>query len=93
MASDRGKTVRIDDTASENAKRLIDGMKRYGVDGSREQLVRALLWGVTAPQAAGIVSAFILDSRRAGHEPSREPAPGAESVPVGETPPAGAAKK
>jgi hypothetical protein len=64
-------SVRINEIAAENAAQLLDEMGLYGVDTSREKLVRALLWGVTAPQAAGMVSAFILESKRAGREPSR----------------------
>lgn len=71
MANDRSKSVGINEIAGENSARLLDEMKLYGVDASREQLVRALLWGVTAPQAAGMVSAFILDAKRGGREPSR----------------------
>ncbi|MFI5004026.1 MAG: hypothetical protein ACHQE6_03335 [Solirubrobacterales bacterium] len=71
MANDRSKTVGINEIAAKNAIRLLDEMKLYGVDTSREKLVRALFWGVTAPQAAGMVAAFILDAERSGQEPSR----------------------
>jgi hypothetical protein len=72
MANDQKfPNVRLNENAAENAVRLLDDMGLYGVDTSREKLVRAILWGVTAPQAAGMVSAFILESRRAGREPSR----------------------
>jgi hypothetical protein len=71
MANDRSKSVGITEIAAENSTRLLDEMKRYGVDTSREKLVRALFWGVTAPQAAGMVSAFISDAERSGREPSR----------------------
>lgn len=71
MANDRSKSVGITETAGENSTRLLDEMRLYGVDTSREKLVRALFWGVTAPQAAGMVAAFILDAERAGREPTR----------------------
>lgn len=72
MANDqKTPSVRINEIAAENAARLLDELRLYGVDTSREKLVRALLWGVTAPQSAGMVSAFILESSRAGREPSR----------------------
>ncbi len=71
MANDRSKSVGITEIAGENRARLLEEMKLYGVDTSREKLVRALFWGVTAPQAAGMVSAFILDAERLGSEPSR----------------------
>lgn len=71
MANDRSKSVGINEIAAENSIRLLEEMKLYGVDTSREKLVRALFWGVTAPQAAGMVSAFILDAQRSGREPSR----------------------
>ena len=71
MANDRSKSVGINEIAGENSVRLLEEMKLYGVDTSREKLVRALFWGVSAPAAAGIVSAFIMDAKRAGREPSR----------------------
>jgi hypothetical protein len=72
MASDqKNPQVRLNENAAENAARLLDEMGLYGVETSREKLVRALVWGVSAPAAAGIVSAFIMDAKRAGHEPSR----------------------
>jgi hypothetical protein len=71
MANDRSKSVGITETAAENSSLLLEEMKLYGVDASREKLVRALLWGVSAPAAAGIVTAFIMDAKRAGREPSR----------------------
>jgi hypothetical protein len=80
-------SVRINETAAENATRLLDEMRLYGVETSREKLVRALFWGVTAPQAAGMVSAFILESKRSGNEPSRAGAAGNGSAPVDEAPP------
>ena len=54
MANDRSKSVGINEIAAENAARLLEEMKLYGVDTSREKLVRALFWGVSAPAAAGI---------------------------------------
>jgi hypothetical protein len=34
-------------------------MRREGANTSRDELIRVLLWGVTAPQAVGMLSAYI----------------------------------
>jgi hypothetical protein len=53
-------TVRLDMAAAEDATRLLAELRRdIGVKGSRDLVVRALLWGVTAPQAAGMLAAYI----------------------------------
>jgi hypothetical protein len=91
MAQKRSTTVHISTIAAENAECLLAEMMRYGVETSREKLMRALVSGVPAPQAAAIVSGYIMDTARDGREPSRAGAPGDGSVPVGEPPAADAA--
>lgn len=60
MANQRVTTVGLDRAAAADAEKLIGAMKRLGTKTSRDELVRALVWGVTAPQAAGMVSAYIM---------------------------------
>jgi hypothetical protein len=86
MANERSKSVGITETAAENAACLLDEIKLYGVEASREKLVQALFWGVTGPQAAGMISAFIMDAKRSGREPTRDNLPDARAVPAGEAP-------
>jgi hypothetical protein len=53
-------TVRLDAAGRHDAERLLNQLRRdMGVKTSRDLIVRALLWGVSAPQAAGILSAYI----------------------------------
>jgi hypothetical protein len=59
MAKPSYNTTRLDDAAVEDAKRLLAAMRREGTESSRDKLVRALLWGVTAPQAVGMLRAYI----------------------------------
>lgn len=59
MAKPSYNTARLDDAAVEDAKRLLAAMRREGTDTSRDKVVRALLWGVTAPQAVGMLRAYI----------------------------------
>jgi hypothetical protein len=60
MAKAAYTTVRLDAGAAEDADRLLSQLRRdIGVKSSRDLIVRALLWGVTAPQAAGMLSAYI----------------------------------
>lgn len=60
MAERRYTTVRLDSYAVEDADKLRAQMRALGAKSSRDELVRALLWGITGPQAAGIVSAYIM---------------------------------
>lgn len=60
MASDHFTTVRLDDPARDDAMRLIAALRREnGIRTSRDEIVRALVWGVTPPQAAGMLAAYI----------------------------------
>lgn len=59
MAKPSTTQARLDDAAVEDAKRLLQAMRQEGTDVSRDKLVRALLWGVSAPQAVGMLRAYI----------------------------------
>ncbi len=59
MAKPSYNTARLDDAAVEDARRLLAEMRREGTETSRDKVVRALLWGVTAPQAVGMLRAYI----------------------------------
>lgn len=60
MAKERVTTAGLDRAAVENSTRLITEMRRLGTRTSRDELIRALVWGVTAPQAIGMLSAYIM---------------------------------
>jgi hypothetical protein len=60
MANKRVTTVGLDHYAMEDAARLIDGIRALGTKASRDELVRALIWGTSAPQAVGMISAYIM---------------------------------
>jgi hypothetical protein len=59
MAKQSYTSARLDGTAVDDARRLLAEMRREGTDTSRDKIIRALLWGVTAPQAVGIHRAYI----------------------------------
>jgi hypothetical protein len=59
MTNTSSKSARLDSAAVADAERLLAEMRREGADTSRDKLIRVLLWGVTAPQAVGMLSAFI----------------------------------
>jgi hypothetical protein len=59
MAKPSYTSARLDDAAVEDAKRLLAEMRREGTETSRDKIVRALLWGVTSPQAVGMLRAYI----------------------------------
>ena len=55
----KNTTVRLDPAAVEDAERLRAGMRAEGVKTlSRDEVVRALVWGVTPPQAVGMLRAY-----------------------------------
>lgn len=65
MAKTAYTTVRLDAAAVKDAERLLGELRRdTGVKTSRDVVVRALLWGVTAPQAAGMHAAYIMHAER-----------------------------
>jgi hypothetical protein len=60
MAKPAYTTVRLDGPAAHDADELLAQLRRdIGVKASRDLIVRALIWGVTAPQAAGMLAAYI----------------------------------
>jgi hypothetical protein len=59
MAKSSYTTARLDATAVNDATRLLAKMRREGAKTSRDEIIRVLLWGVTAPQATGMLSAYI----------------------------------
>jgi hypothetical protein len=59
MAKTSYTSARLDNAAVEDASRLMAEMRREGIDTSRDKIIRALLWGVTAPQAVGMHRAYI----------------------------------
>jgi hypothetical protein len=72
MAGDQITTVRLDGPAREDMERLITALRRdIGVKTVRDEIVRALIWGVSPPQAAGMLAAYIkhAEKRRTGNEP------------------------
>jgi hypothetical protein len=53
-------TVRLDKASVGEADSLLSELGRdIGVRVSRDVLMRALVWGVTAPQASGMIAAYI----------------------------------
>ncbi len=59
MAPTGIRSARLDAAAVADADRLLAEMRREGVDASRDRIIRVLLWGVTAPQASGMLAAYI----------------------------------
>ena len=58
-------TIRLDAAAVEDAERLRAGMRAEGVNTlSRDEVVRALVWGVTPAQAVGMLRAYIAHIER-----------------------------
>jgi hypothetical protein len=69
MANDGGTSARLDESAVADADRLLAQLRQdIGIRTSRDELLRVLVWGVTAPQAAGMHRAYIK------HAASREAA-------------------
>lgn len=67
MATTKLTTVRLDAAAVGDAERLIHELRRdIGVKTSRDLMVRALLWGISAPQVAGVLSAYIKHAEDVG---------------------------
>jgi hypothetical protein len=60
MAKMSYTSARLDNAAVEDASRLLDEMRGAGTDTSRDKLIKALLWGVTAPQAVGMHRAYVM---------------------------------
>jgi hypothetical protein len=71
MANASTTQARLDAAAAEDARRLIEEMQGEGTEVSRDKLVRALLWGVTAPQAVGMLRAYIAHAHRDGEKVDR----------------------
>jgi len=59
MAKTSYTTARLDAVAVGDATRLLAEMRREGAKASRDEIIKVLLWGVTAPQAVGMLSAYI----------------------------------
>jgi hypothetical protein len=60
MATKTYTTVRLDIPARDSTDRLLAALRsQNGLRTSRDEIVRALVWGVTPPQAAGMLSAYI----------------------------------
>jgi len=71
MAKVRYTTTRLDPAAVEDATRLLKAMREEGARSSRDEIIRALLWGVTAPQAVGMLAAYIRHAERTSDENGR----------------------
>lgn len=76
MAKSSTTSARLDDAAVDDATRLLAALRREGTDTSRDRIVRALLWGVTAPQAAGMLRAYIAHTETAQGESKSDAADG-----------------
>jgi hypothetical protein len=61
-------SARLDGGAVEDARRLLTAMRREGARTSRDEIIRVLLWGVTAPQAVGMLSAYIKNAESSAGE-------------------------
>jgi hypothetical protein len=59
MAKPSYTSARLDRGAVEDANRLLAAMRREGAKASRDEIIKVLLWGVSAPQAVGMLSAYI----------------------------------
>jgi hypothetical protein len=59
MAKPSYTSARLDRGAVEDARRLLAAMRREGAKASRDEIIKVLLWGVSAPQATGMLSAYI----------------------------------
>jgi|GEM_PF-4324563 len=59
MAKQSYTTARLDAATVGHANRLLTEMRREGAKASRDEIIKALLWGVTAPQAVGMLAAYI----------------------------------
>lgn len=60
MAKTSYTSARLDNAAVEDASRLLAEMRAEGTDTSRDKLIKALLWGITGPQAVGMHRAYIM---------------------------------
>jgi hypothetical protein len=61
-------SARLDGGAVEDARHLMAAMRREGAKTSRDEIIRALLWGVTAPQAVGMLAAYIKHAQASADE-------------------------
>jgi hypothetical protein len=68
MAKRSYTSARLDAAAVDDARRLLSGMRREGAKTSRDEIVRVLLWGVTAPQAVGMLRAYIAHAEASSEE-------------------------
>lgn len=68
MAKASYTTARLDAAAADDAARLLAGMRREGARASRDEIIKVLLWGVTAPQAVGMLHAYIVHAERSSGE-------------------------
>jgi hypothetical protein len=66
MAQSNITTVRLDGSARSDIDTLLAALrKESGQRTSRDEIVRALVWGVTPAQAAGMLSAYIKHTAKA----------------------------
>jgi hypothetical protein len=68
MAKPSYTTARLDAAAVDDAARLLAEMRREGARTSRDEIIKALLWGVTAPQAVGMLRAYIVHAEKSSEE-------------------------
>jgi hypothetical protein len=68
MAKKSYTTARLDGATADDASRLLQEMRREGAKTSRDEIVRVLLWGVTAPQAVGMLRAYIAHAEASSEE-------------------------
>jgi hypothetical protein len=60
MAPTRISTVRLDEATKGKLSDLKTSLrKENGLMNSREQIVRALIWGITPAQVSGMLTAYI----------------------------------
>ena len=83
MAKPSYTSARLDNAAVDDATRLLAAMRREGAKTSRDELIRVLLWGVTAPQAVGMLSAYIMHTEAASSGENEPETPAAAGEPTG----------
>ena len=76
MAKTDTTTVRLDGPARSDVDKLLSSLrKESGLRTSRDEIVRALVWGVTPAQAAGMLLAYIKHASKGGENGSSSPNP------------------
>ncbi len=68
MAKSSYTTARLDAAAVDDAARMLAEMRLEGARTSRDEIIKVLLWGVTAPQAVGMLRAYIAHVERSSGE-------------------------